>query len=247
MRKLSSGEKIERPGDAPANYGIAEMLRYQIRNSQEARRNIENAQGLINTADSWLQTTQDILSRMAEVSISAIDASKSVQDREGLNQEYQALKAEVGRIARQARYNGVQVAGGDQIVAYDRDQETFFFSQLDGKESYTLPNKVLSGLQGTNNIDFRYASGQAFTQSADGRYLFYADANDALVKYDIEEGELFRDSGDTEDKGFEVDDEGRLWYAAETGPATGVYQLKQQDIASWTQDTTIIQTGDMND
>ena len=247
MSRLSSGERISRPGDAPADFGISEMLRYQIRNGSEAKRNIENARFTIDTADSWLQTTQDILARMSELAVSASDGSKSLGDRENLNAEYEQLKDEVSRIARQAKYNGLQVAGTDQMITYDEDKETFFMSQLDGGERYSLPVKVMSGLQSDNNQNFMFDSSKAFTQSADGQYIFYADSADNLVKYDIEEGGLYRDTTDTEDKAFEVDDEGRMWYATETAAGSGTYQLKQQDIESWTQDTTLINTGDIAD
>ena len=50
MRKLSSGERVNRPGDGPADFGISEKLRFQIRNSGEAARNIEKARSLINSA-----------------------------------------------------------------------------------------------------------------------------------------------------------------------------------------------------
>jgi len=247
MRKLSTGERMSRPGDAPADFGISEMLRYQIRNSTEARRNIENARNMISSADTWMQATSDILSRMAELAISASDSSKSLQDRRNLEGEYQQLKEEIGRLAREAKYNGVQVVGRDQLVTYDKDKETFFLSQLDGGEKYTLPVKVMSGLQSQNNLDFLYDASKTFTQSLDGNYIFYADSNDHLVKYDIEKGGLFRDTSDNEEKSFDVDEQGRLWYATETAPASGVFQLKQQDITSWVQDSTLIATGDIAD
>jgi len=81
MSKLSTGERLSRPGDAPADYGISEMLRYQIRNGTEAKRNIENARNMISSADSWMQATSDILTRMSELSVAASDSSKSPQDR----------------------------------------------------------------------------------------------------------------------------------------------------------------------
>jgi len=153
----------------------------------------------------------------------------------------------VGRIARQSKYNGLQVVGRDQLVTYDQDKETFVFAQLDGSETYSMPVKVLSGLQSQNNQDFLYDPSNGFTQSYDGSYLFYADSNNNLVKYDIENGTLFRDVADTADKAFDVDETGRLWSAAETAPGSGVYQLKQQDVTSWEQDTTLVADGDIAD
>ena len=171
MGRLSTGERINRPGDAPADFGISEMLRYQIKNSSEAKRNIENARSMINTADVWLQSTQNILQRMSELAVAANDGSKSPADRDNLNEEYQQLRAEVSRISRQAKYNGLQVAGSDQIVTYDRTKETFVFAQLDGGEKYAMNVKVLSGLNSDNNLDFRFSSANHFTQSADGGRL----------------------------------------------------------------------------
>lgn len=247
MRRLSSGERITNPGDAPADYGISETLRYQIQNSQEAARNLEKATSLINSADAWLQTTNDILSRMKELAISSSDASKSDSDRESLNIEYQQLKEEVGRISREARYNGVQVAGRDQLLAYDADKETFVFSQLDGRESYDLNVKVLSGLKAANSADFFFDPSKGFTQSYDGKYIYYVDSNDSLVRYDIHEGEIVRDSSDSEDKGLEVDELGRLWYATETSTGSGAYSLRQHDFSSWVQDTSSISNTSITD
>lgn len=247
MTKLSSGNRIQRPGDAPADFGILEKLRYQIQNGAVAKGNIENARNMIGTADTWMQGVSDILSRMSELSVAASDGSKTLQDRQNLDAEYQLLKAEIGQIARDAKYNGVQIAGADQILTYDTDKKTFAFSQLDGSEKYTLPVKVLSGLQSQNNLDFLYDPTKAFTKSLDGNDIFYADSNNSIVKYEIENGSLTRDASDSNDKNFDVDETGRLWFASETATGSGIYQLKQQDVASWTQDASAVHTGDISD
>lgn len=247
MSKLSSGERIQKPGDAPSDFGISELLRYQIENGAQAKRNIENARNMIDTTDTWMQGVSDILSRMSELTIAASDGSKTLQDRDNLNTEYQQLKEEIGRIARSAKYNGVQIAGSDQILAYDSDLKTFCFSQIDGTERYTLPVKVLSGLQSQNSVDFHYDPTKSFTKSLDGKDIFYVDSNDNVVKYDIEKGALSHDAADSNDKDFDVDETGRLWFATETSANSGVFQLKQQDIASWTQDTSSVRNGDIAD
>ncbi|MCB1135394.1 MAG: flagellin [Chlamydiia bacterium] len=247
MRRLSSGHRITGPGDAPADYGIAENLQYQIRNSQTAQRNLEDARNYLHTADAWLQSSHDILHRMAELATSAGDGSKGQDDLHALETEFEQLKEELRRIASQASFNGVNVAGRDQMLAYDQDRETFFFSQLDGGEAYYLEHKVASGIQGNNAADFLYDPAKAFTKSADGRYVFYVDSNDNLVKFDIEAGNLTRDTVDSEDKGVEVDNQGRLWYASETAAGSGVYALAQMNVDTWTQDTTLISSSDITD
>ncbi len=247
MRKLSSGERVGRPGDAPADFGISEMLRSQIRNGTEATRNIEKARSLISSADGWMQVVHEMMQRMSELAIGAGDGSKQQGDRENMQIEFQQLQEEISRISREATFNGLQVAGRDQILSYDQDRETFFFSQLDGKENYPLNVKVMSGLQSDNGLDFYFDSSKDFSLSQDGQSIFYADSNDNMTRYDIDTGTLMRDTSDSEDKAFDVDSEGRLWYATETAPASGAYSFRQQDINTWQQDTTNISSTDITD
>jgi flagellin len=247
MRKLSSGERVNRPGDAPADFGISQMLRNQIRNGNEATRNIEKARSLISSADGWMQEVHGMLQRMSELAIASADSSKQQGDRDNLDIEFQQLKEEISRISREATFNGVQVAGRDQILSYNQDQETFVFSQLDGSESYPLNVKMLSGLQGTNGQEMNFDPTKDFTLSQDGKSIFYVDSSDNLVRYGIDHGTIARDTSDTKDKAFEVDAEGRLWYATETATGAGTYSLRQQDINTWQQDTTIVTNTDIVD
>lgn len=247
MRRLSSGQRITQPGDAPADYGVSQNLRFQIKNATIARRNVENINDLLRTTDSWLQVGSDILKRMSELAVGAIDGSKSDEDRDKLNKEYLQLKTELSRISQDARFNGVQIAGRDQLLTYDNDRETFLFSQMDGKESYPLSVKVLSGLSSENNKDFLFNASKDFTLSKDGRSIYYVDSNNNLSRYNIEEGTLERDTTDSESKEMDVDDEGRLWYATETSTGSGVYSLRQHDLDSWSIDTRIVGTTDITD
>ncbi|MBB64576.1 MAG: hypothetical protein CMO81_05885 [Waddliaceae bacterium] len=247
MRRLSSGEKVERPGDAPADYGISEMLRFQIRNTSEARRNIENATNLINSADAWLQSSHEILQRMSEIAVSAADGSKSEMDRKNLNAEYLQLKEEISRLSTDARYNGLQVAGRDQMLTFDQDKQTFTMAQLDGSEAYSLSNRVLSGMQSQNGQDFYFDPTNDYSLSHDGLSVYYADSNNNLVKYNLETGVLTRDTADSETKGIDLDEEGRFWYASETSTGSGVFSLRQQDTISWQQDTNVLSNTDITD
>lgn len=247
MQRLSTGTRLNRPGDAPADFSIASALRQQITNTQESYRNIEKAQSMINTADSWLQEVQNMLSRMSELAIASADASKSNGDRANLQLEFSQLQEEISRIGRDARYNGIQVAGRDQILSYDQDKETFVFSQIDGSEAYSLDQTILSGVKSKNGIDFNFDPSNDYVMSQDGKSIYYVDSNNGLNKYNIETNEIARDSNDTEAKGMEVDENGRLWVATETTTGSGVYTLYQQDTNTWGADTTLISAGDIAD
>lgn len=248
MSRASSGQKLQTPGDGPTEFGISEQLRYQIRNSGEAVASIQNARNLVGSTDAWLQVTHDILGRMQELSIASSDASKSQQDREVLNNEFLQLKEEIGRIASDARYNGIPVAGRDQMITYNGDLERFQLSFLDGSDAYTLDKVFISGVDAANGHDLNFDPSNEYMLSKDGQYIYYVDSNELLSRYEIETGVLTRDAASgAEEKQLDIDETGRLWYASETTAGSGVYQLREQDRLTWTQYTGNIGDGDIAD
>lgn len=247
MRRLSTGQRMLHPGDGSADYGISQNLRMEIKRTYSAKRNVENMNDMLRSTADWMQAGNEILKRMGELSIASLDGSKQQSDRAKLDLEYQQLKKELTRVSQQARYNSLQVVGRDQVLTYDKDRETFFFSQLDGEQAYPLPVKILSGIQSKNKLDFYYDESKDFTLSGEGDSIYYVDSNDNIVRYSIEKGTLDRDTSNSETKKLDVDDEGRLWYAAETSSGSGVYSLRQQNLNSWTQDTLIVDNSSIAD
>jgi flagellin-like hook-associated protein FlgL len=246
MRALSSGERINRTGDAPSDFGISNDLAYTIRNTERSLSNLMNAQGALSTSDAWMSSTQDILMRMSELAAGSIDGSKNQNDRDNLQIEFSELQSEIRSIARNAKFNGIQVAGKDSILAYDNNLETFVFSQPDGSITSSLPKRIVSGLTSSNGLDYLFDGTQDYTLSQKGNSIFYVDDNQDLVRYSIEEDTLARDSNDTgSSKTFDVDEQGRLWYLATTDDAS--FTLKQQNITQWAQDTDIVGDGDITD
>jgi flagellin len=110
MSRLSSGLKIESAGDDPAGLAMSERLRAQYRNAAAAGTNIENQISYLQTSDSWLQKTHDILGRMAELAVAANDGTKSTIDRGNLQSEFRQMQLEIRRIttgtSAAAKYNG---------------------------------------------------------------------------------------------------------------------------------------------
>jgi flagellin len=98
MSRLSSGLKIQSAVDDPAGLAISERMRAQIRNSAQASINIENAISYMQTSDSWLQKIHDILGRMSELSVAAVDGTKSQTDLDNLQAEFTQLQSELRRI-----------------------------------------------------------------------------------------------------------------------------------------------------
>jgi flagellin len=105
--KLSSGYRINRAGDDAAGLAISEKMRAQIRGLNMASKNSEDAISLVQTAEGALTETHSILQRMRELAVQAAsDTNDNAVDRDALNTEFTALKAEITDIATKTTFNG---------------------------------------------------------------------------------------------------------------------------------------------
>ena len=105
MERLSTGLRINSAADDATGLGIAEGMTSQIRGLNMAINNAGAAVNLVDTADSALSETGDILQRMRELSVQAGNSTLSTSDRSALKVEMEALTAELDRIASTTSYN----------------------------------------------------------------------------------------------------------------------------------------------
>jgi flagellin len=112
MEKLSSGEKINRAGDDASGLAVSEKMRSQIRGLRMAESNSQNGISFIQTAEGYLQETQDILQRLRELAVQAANGIYSTEDRMQIQVEVSQLVSEVNRIASHAQFNGMNMLTG---------------------------------------------------------------------------------------------------------------------------------------
>ncbi len=104
--RLSSGLRITKAGDDAAGLGIASNLGAQIRSFNQANRNAQDAQSLIQTAESNLNQTTEILTRMRELAMQSASAGVGNTERGYIQTENTQLISELDRIANAAEFNG---------------------------------------------------------------------------------------------------------------------------------------------
>ena len=112
LQRLSSGNRIVRPGDDAAGFAISEELRGQAKGLQQARRNADNAIGLIQVAEGGLSEQNNIVVRLREIAVQAASDTVSNDEREFLDTEFQTLIAESDRIAQSTRFGQKQLLVG---------------------------------------------------------------------------------------------------------------------------------------
>lgn len=126
IEKLSSGMRINRAGDDASGLAVSEKLRSQIRGLNQADRNIQNGVSFIQTAEGYLNETQDILHRLRELSVQSANGVYTSEDRMQIQVEVSQLVDEVNRIASHAQFNGMNMLTGN----FSRDSETVMQFQV---------------------------------------------------------------------------------------------------------------------
>ncbi len=112
IEKLSSGLRINRAGDDASGLAVSEKMRSQIRGLQRAEANAADGISLIQTAEGYLQETQDILQRLRELSVQASNGIYTAEDRMQIQVEVSQLVDEINRIASHAQFNGMNLLTG---------------------------------------------------------------------------------------------------------------------------------------
>ncbi len=114
LEKLSSGLRITRAGDDAAGLAISESLKSDIRALDQASRNAADGISLVQTAEGALEETSNILLRLRELSEQAANGTLGSAERGYLDDEFQALLAEITRISDTAEFNGMMLMDGSQ-------------------------------------------------------------------------------------------------------------------------------------
>lgn len=112
LQRLSSGLRVNSAKDDAAGMAIAERMNAQVRGMSVAIRNANDGISLAQTADGGLQTLADMIQRMRELSVQAINSTNTTGDTgdiNALNQEYTQLVEEVSRVLTSTKFNGTSL------------------------------------------------------------------------------------------------------------------------------------------
>lgn len=106
MQRLSSGLRVNSAKDDAAGLAIAESLNAQVRGSNVAVRNANDAVSLFQTAEGAMSKVTDSLQRIRELAVQASNDTLVNTDRDKLQLEVDELTREISRIVDNTRFNG---------------------------------------------------------------------------------------------------------------------------------------------
>ncbi len=112
MAQLSTGKRINTAADDAAGLAIATRMTHQIRSLNQAVRNAGDAINLIQTAEGATNEITDMMQRMRELAIQAVNDTNDNARRSYLDLEFQQLKQEIVHISEATEWNGFPVLNG---------------------------------------------------------------------------------------------------------------------------------------
>ena len=116
LEKLSSGYKINRAGDDAAGLAISEKMRAQITGLETATKNAQDGVSLVQTAEGALTEVHSMLNRMVELATQSANGTYSTTNRQEMQKEINALRAEIDRIGKSSNFNGTSLFTGSSSI-----------------------------------------------------------------------------------------------------------------------------------
>ncbi|MAJ74294.1 flagellin FliC [Candidatus Poribacteria bacterium] len=120
IERLSSGLRINKAADDAAGLAISDRMDNQIRGMQQANRNVQQGNNLLQTAEGAMNEVGNILGRMRELAVQSASDTVSGDDRDSIDLEFEQLKSEIDRIAKGTSYNGMGLIDGSTDGASEK-------------------------------------------------------------------------------------------------------------------------------
>jgi flagellin len=173
IERLSSGLRINKAGDDTAGSAISNRMDNQVRGMQQANRNVQQGNNMLQTAEGGLDEISNILGRMRELAVQSASDGMNTDDRSSIDLEFQQLKAEITRIADGTEYNGKKLLNEELTTK--------------GQGNYTASGFTLTGdsiQAGAYSVAIGDSSNELTITTSDGRSqtVAFTEANGSATQ-----------------------------------------------------------------
>ncbi len=157
--RLASGLGISAASDDASGLGLTERLRSLARSIDQAGRNSLDGIGLAQTAESGLDQSVNVVTRMRELAVQSANETLSDEDRATIETEYQALNAELDRISSETEFNGINPLDGSasstavQVGAEKGDAIEIELTDSSSSALGTAQTSVAGAAEAADSID----------------------------------------------------------------------------------------------
>lgn len=118
MERLSTGKRINSAKDDAAGMGIATMMTAQVRGITQGIRNASDGLSLAQTADGALAEMTNMLQRMRELSVQALNDTNDDNARSAIKTEMDQLATQITDEFTNSEFNGTKLFDGSSTSVY---------------------------------------------------------------------------------------------------------------------------------
>lgn len=206
-QRLSSGLRVNSGADDAAGLAVREQMRADIAVINQGVRNAGDAISMIQTADGALSVIDEKLIRMKELAEQAATGTYSTAQRLIMDGEYQAMAAEIDRIANATDFNGVKLVDGSLSgvgmkihfgTGNESAEDYYYISMNDMRATSTTglqvgggaTAEVITATTGFSGVTSAISGGYfAYYYNADGSDTSTIDALDLAGFYQVTSGQ----------------------------------------------------------
>jgi len=157
IQRLSSGYRINNPGDDAAGLAISTNLQAQIASYNQATSNANDGLSVIQTAEAGLSNASNILTRLRELAMQSASDGVGNTERGYIQTEADALTAELQRSAVVTSYDGTALLSGTTVTL--NFQVGIGATTADSISFATLDATVSTLFAGATGLDLTSAAG----------------------------------------------------------------------------------------
>jgi flagellin len=123
QNRINTGKKINNAKDNGATWSIAQNMRGKSSALDAVKESLSRAQSTIDVAMSAGEQVSDLLTQMKQKALSASDTSLDATSRTALNEDFKALRDQIGKVVSNASFNGINMiqSGGTTVYALAND------------------------------------------------------------------------------------------------------------------------------
>jgi flagellin len=186
MEQLSTGNRVNSAKDDAAGLAIGQNMTSQIRGLNQAVRNLNDGINMLQTAEGAMIEQSNMLQRMRELAVQAMNGTYSNVQRGYLDKEFQALSTQIGKIASDTKWNDQTLLDASQTQNGTAGTFKYQAGQSDGQTVVVTINAMtLSGLGMDTNTAFAYAAVSAGGTDVYGNTTVSAISAATTAKPDI--------------------------------------------------------------
>jgi flagellin len=192
VMRLSSGLRINSAKDDAAGLAISQFMQGQINSIDQSRRNLNDATGLLQVADTAMGTIQDMLLRMKQLATQAYNGSMNADQKQNVLDEINTLNTQINNTATITKYNGNQLINQSSSPTLDvtgknngeavSDLATAVFNSIDVSSAANLTSTYTFSRTAANKLQLSNGTGQ--TQILDVSTVSISQGATATLNFD---------------------------------------------------------------